>query len=161
MRKLYLLLCTVTIACSTYQCSSAYKLEKESVLTPHRPYFQNWIAEIKEGGSGFNVYFPNLNPNNTVTLDSVYFRGIRGKLTKGKAMYLANLKNPSPYERDMSVEAAFKKEKKSKFPFKLSNMDCVISYIENGETKYYKVAGLSEKKGIYDAKGLAVQEIDN
>jgi len=161
MRKLYLLLCAVTLAFSTFQCSSAYKLEKESVLKPHRPYFHSWIAEIKQGGSGFNLYFPNLNPNGKVLLDSVYFRGIKGKLVKGRAMYSANLKNPSPYERDMSIEAAFKKEEKSKFPFKLTNMDCVISYVENGETKYYKVAGLTEKKGIYNSEGLAVQDIGN
>ena len=115
MRKLYLILCAVTLACSTFQCSSAYKLEKESVLKPNRPYFQNWIAEIKQGGSGFNIYFPNLNPNNRVTLDSVYFRGVKGKLTRGKAMYSANLKNPSPYERDMSMKQLSKKKKNQNF----------------------------------------------
>ena len=40
-------------------------------------------------------------------------------------------------------------------------MDCVISYIENGETKYYKVAGLTEKKGIYNSEGFALQEAAN
>ncbi|WP_296316066.1 hypothetical protein [Winogradskyella sp. UBA3174] len=161
MKKACLLLCVISIAFSTYRCSSAYKLEKESVLSPNRPYFQNWIANIKDAGSGYNVILPNLNPNNQVILDSIYFRGIKGKLVKGRAIYSAKLKNRSPYERDMSIEAAFKKEKKSKFPFELSNMDCVISYTENGKTKYLKVSGLTEKEGIYHEKGLAVQEIED
>lgn len=161
MKKVYLLVFTISLAFSTYQCSSAYKLEKESVLSPNRPYFQNWMTDIQNGESGYNIILPNLNPNNEVTLDSIYFRGIKAKLVKGRAMYSAKIKNPSPYERDMSIEAAFKKEEKTKFPFKLSRMDCVISYVENGETKYLKVSGLSEKQGTYYEKGLAVQEIED
>lgn len=162
MKKLSLLLFAICIAFSTYQCSSSkYKLEKESVLTPHKPYFQSWTTTIKDGGSGVNVYFPNLNANNNVVLDSIYFRGIKGKLVKGRAMYTAQLKNPSPYDRDMSIEAAFKKETKSTFPFKLTNTDCVISYLEDGVRKYLKVSGLTEKEGVFYDKGMAAQEIED
>lgn len=161
MKKAALLLCIISIALSSYQCSSAYKLEKESVLSPNRPYFQTWTAGVKADGTGVNLYFPNLNANNTVTLDSIYFQGIKGKLLKGRALYFAQLKNPSPYDRDMSIEASFQKEKKSSFPFKLLKTDCVIIYIENGETKYLKISGLAEKEGVYYPQGLAVQEIDD
>jgi len=139
-----------------------YELEKESVLNPYKTYFHAWIGGIKNGDSGYNIYFPNLNANNNVKLDSIYFRGIKGKLSEGRATYIANLYNPSPYDRDMSIEAAFKKEDKSKkFPFELSNTECVISYIENGERKYFKISGLIEREGVYHENGLAVQETED
>jgi len=162
MKKLCLIICAISIAFSIYQCSSSkYKLEEASTLSPHRPYFQAWIGGVKKGGSGINVYLPNLNANNTVVLDSIYFRGIKGKLTQARAMYTAQLQNPSPYDRDMSIEAAFKKEEKSTFPFKLLNNECVISYLEDGVRKYLKISGLAEKEGIYYEEGLAVQETED
>jgi hypothetical protein len=162
MKKVYLLLFAISIAFSSYQCfSSKYLLEKESTLSPHRPYFQAWIGGVKKGDSGVNVYLPNLNANKNVVLDSIYFRGIKGKLIEGRAMYTAQLQNPSPYERDMSIEAAFKKEEKVKFPFELLNTECVISYLEDGVRKYLKISGLTEKEGVYYEEGLAVQETED
>ena len=150
MKKVYVLLCAIGIVFSFCQCSSSkYQLEKESLLSPYKPYFQSWIAEVEKGGSGFNITFPNLNANDAVVLDSVFFRGLKGKLVKGRAKYIAQLQNPSPYDRDMSPEAAFIKDNEPKFPFKLLNTECVISYFENGLLKYHKVSGLTEKEGVF------------
>lgn len=150
MKKFIFTLIVLCITFSVFQCSSSkYRLQKTSVLSPIGPYFQTWVAGIKDGGSGYHIYFPNLNPNDKVKMDSVYFRGLKGKLIKRPAMYTSQLKKPSPYDRDMSIEAANKQEDKTFFPFELNRMECVISYIDAGETKYLKVSGLSEKEGIY------------
>lgn len=162
MRRVFFIFSVLAISFNFYQCSSSkYVLEKESPLKPYKPYFQAWFEDIKNGGSGINICFPNLNGNNEVIMDSIYFRGIKGKLVKGRSKYVAQLHNPSPYDRDMSVEAAFKKEEKPTFPFKLLNTECVISYLENGERKYLKISNLIEKEGIYYEKGLAAQEIED
>jgi len=150
MKKVYVLLCAIGVVLSFCQCSSSkYQLEKEPLLSPYKPYFQSWIAKVEKGGSGFNITFPNLNANNAVVLDSVFFRELKGKLVKGRAKYTAKLLNPSPYDRDMSAEAAFVKDIEPTFPFKLLNTECVISYFENGSLKYQKISGLKEKEGVF------------
>lgn len=154
MKKFFTTTILLSIVITLFHCSSSkYKLQKESVLSPNGPYFQTWTAGIKDGGTGYHIYFPNLNPDDKVIMDSVYFRGLKGKLVKAKAMYKAQLKNPSPYDRDMSIEAANKKEEKPFFPFDLNRMECVVSYIESGETKYLKISGLREKEGVYYPQG--------
>ncbi|WP_439152105.1 hypothetical protein [Winogradskyella sp.] len=155
MKKFITTLVLYSITFTLFHCSSSkYKLQKESVLSPKGPYFQTWTAGIRKGGSGYHIYFPNLNPDEKVTMDSVYFRDLKAKLVKGAAMYKAQLNNPpSPYDRDMSIEAANKKEEKPFFPFELNRMECVISYIESGEIKYLKISKLREKEGVYYPEG--------
>lgn len=154
MKKFISVLVLFSFTITLFYCSSSkYKLQKDSVLSPSGPYFQTWTAGIKDGGTGYHIYFPNLNPDEKVTMDSVYFRGLKAKLVKATAMYKAQLKDPSPYDRDMSIEAANKKEEKPFFPFELNRMECVLSYIEEGETKYLKISNLREKEGVYYPQG--------
>jgi hypothetical protein len=133
------------IISSTFQCSSSkYKLQDKAEFQKDRVYFQEWFAGIKVGGKGINIYFPNLNGNKNVVMDSVYFRHLKGKLIEGRAMYSAILKSKSPYDTTTQVV---------KFPFKLSGNECVVSYTENGETKYFKIGNISEREGIYYEDG--------
>lgn len=126
------------------------KLQEEAPLEHNRVYFQEWVAGIKDGGSGVNIYFPNLVIKNNATLDSVYFRKMRGKLRNGKASYFASLRKDKP--QDITMNGDGKEEygnKTPEFPFDLKNDECVISYIENGETKYFKIGDIKEKAGEY------------
>ena len=142
----YLLFFTIAVM-STYQCSSTkYKLQEKTTLQLDRVYCQEWYAGIKVGGTGINIYFPNLNSNNKVVVDSVFFRNLKGKLTKERSMYSAILKNRSPYDSTTITKAV-------KYPFKLSGNECVISYIEDGETKYFKIVNVTEREGIYYENG--------
>jgi len=61
-------------------------------------------------------------------------------------MYSAILKNRSPYDSTPITKAV-------KYPFKLSGNECVISYIEDGETKYFKIVNVTEREGIYYENG--------
>ena len=119
------------LSLSFFQCaSSKYKLQKQSAFQSERIYFQEWFAGVQVGGTGFNLFFPNLYPNAHVQMDSVYFRGLKGKLEPAKGMYTAILKNKSPYDTSTQV---------SKFLFKLGYTECVVSYWVQGEHKYYKL----------------------
>lgn len=145
-KSIYTLFVTFAIL-STLQCSSSkYKLQETSTFQFDKVYFQEWYAGIKVGGTGINMYFPNLNDANIVRMDSVYFRNLKGKLVRGRAMYSAILKNRSPYDTTPINPSV-------KPPFKLSANECVVSYIENGETKYFKLKNLKEREGIYYEDG--------
>ncbi len=143
-RVTYFALLGIVIA-TNYQCaSSKYTLQDNATFQTDRIYYQEWFAGIDVGGTGMNIYFPNLNSNNKVEIDSVYFRNLKGKLTKGRADYTAILKNKSPYDTAAS---------EVKIPFKLSDNECVISYYENGEKKYFKIGSINEKEGVYYEEG--------
>jgi len=158
MKKTSILLCALVIAFTTYQCSSSkYQLQEESSLNPNKVYFQEWYAGIKVGGSGVNIYFPNLEGSKAIVIDSVYFRKMSGKLTKGRARYSAILKRPSQHYDNIS-EAYNNDEKKKalkaiNFPFLLKHDECVISYLEDGAKKYLKIKGITEREGIYYEDG--------
>jgi hypothetical protein len=143
-RVTYLALLTIAII-AQFQCASSKpKLQDSAAFQTDRIYFQEWFAGINVGGTGMNMYFPNLNSSNNVVIDSVYFRNLKGKLTPGRATYTAILKNKSPYDTTTT---------KVRIPFKLSDNECVISYFENGEKKYLKIGNISEKEGIYYEDG--------
>jgi len=133
----------------TYQCSGskALKFEESASFKVKPIYFQEWYAGIKIGGTGINVFVPVVNKNDNISIDSVYFRNLKGKLIHKNDRYFAMLKNNSP-------NYTFKKtEKGIDYPFILTDNECAISYVENGETKYVKVTEVSEVEGTYYENG--------
>lgn len=135
----------IVVITTQFQCaSSKIELQDTAAFQTDRIYFQEWFAGINVGGTGMNIYFPNLNTSSNLKIDSVYFRNLKGKLTPGRANYTAILKNKSPYDTTNTVV---------KTPFKLLDNECVISYFENGEKKYLKIGNISEKEGIYYEDG--------
>lgn len=155
-RATYALFLTA-LGLSTYQCSSPQQavaaqatpiaLQEKPVFQFDEVVFQEWYAGINVGGTGFNVFLPNITNDENVVLENVYFRNLTGKLVKGKGMYSATLKNKSPY---YTWEYP---EKPADYPFDLTANECVISYKENGVLKYLKVASLNEKAGTYYENG--------
>ncbi len=138
--------------CSTSKPNNNYlKTKQQEPIECSRPYFQEWVAALKDGGSGVTIYFPNLVNNNNVTIDSIYFRKMKGKLRNGIDSYFAILKNELPRDLsqvDLSREEYMNIMNKS-YSFNLKNNDCMISFIENGEKKYLKIENLEEKAGEY------------
>ena len=60
------------------QCSSIKKIQQTVPLDLGQVYYQAWIAGIEGGGAGLNIYIPT--EDNSIELDSVYFRGKAAKL---------------------------------------------------------------------------------
>lgn len=140
---------------STYQCSSSKQatLHSNIALQPKPTFqlsevvFQEWYAGIKVGGTGFNIFLPNVTNDNNVVLENIYFRNLEGKLQKRNGIYISVLKNPAPY---YTWEYP---EKPKDYPFDLTANECVVSYIENNERKYVKITKLNEKAGTYYENG--------
>ena len=116
-------------------------------------YYQLWTTGQESSGSGMNIYFPTLINKSNYKLEKVYFRGMIGDMLSGKASYFANLK-PKKVDLVMSNEGNAEygntmPTKPEPFPFKLKPTECKISYIDNGETKYFLVNNIVEKAGEY------------
>jgi len=143
------------------QCGSLkYQLqESQTDIEPSYAHYQEWFSGIKVGGSGFNIYLANLNSQNKVSIDSVFFRRMKGKLIQGRAQYTAILKKPSRHYVNISSvyqEGKKKQNMEANFPFELTHNQCIVSYTENGETKYFKVKNLAERQGVYYEQGPPV-----
>lgn len=135
----------------TFQCTSSKAVTRtfeESISFKVKPIsFQEWFAGIKVGGTGVNVFVPIVNKGSHIKIDSIYFRNLKGKLIQNYGRYSATLKNNSPYY-------TFKKtEKGIDYPFILTDNECAISYVENGQTKYLKVKDVNEVEGTYYENG--------
>jgi len=155
LKKFYLPIVLSCIISVTFQ--SAHAQQKSTVpkiisevpteLNVSPIYFQEWYAGIEVGGTGINVFAPLVNHSSEIEIDRIYFRNLEGKLIKKDEAYFALLENPSKLY-------TFKKiEKPDDYPFELDDYECVISYIEHGKTKYFKVKQLNEKAGIYYENG--------
>ncbi len=133
-------------------CSSAYKLEKTAPIQYSRAYYQHWTAPIKVGSSGINFHIANLTPANNVVIDSVFFRNLKGKLVPSRGKYVSQLIKRKPISEGHELNTM------KEFPFEITNRECVVSYRENGETKYFKISNLIENEGIYYKDGPIVMQ---
>lgn len=144
----YAIFLTVFIAVNFQSFSQKHSIpEVTPVLKLEKVIFQEWYAGIKVGGTGINMFFPNIKSDENIQLETVYFRNMTGKIQKGDAMYSAILKNSSPYYTWQPAK------KPADYPFDLKDNECVISYKENGVIKYLKISSVEEKAGTYYENG--------
>lgn len=140
-------------------CSSAQKLEKQVSFKIGEVYFQHWVAGIKGGGSGVNIFIPIDNLENNIQLDSVHFRGKAAKLEfKPNSPTLFIGRFMSLTNRDSDIIMSGKPEEEygnqlpeqtKKSPFELEQNECVISYIRDGKSRYFKIGNIIEKKAEF------------
>nr|WP_321221243.1 hypothetical protein [uncultured Psychroserpens sp.] len=143
----YRLYCIILVVVTVFSCSNAYKLQKTAPIQYSRAYFQNWTSAISIGSSGYNFHIANLTPANNVVIDSVFFRQLKGRLVPAKGKYVCQLVKRDPISKGHALKTI------KDFPFEISNRACVISYREDGETKYFKIDDVIENEGIYYKNG--------
>ena len=129
-----------------FQCSSAQKLSKTASFEIQNPYFQHWIAGVKNGGSGINVFISISKIENSTTIDSLYFRG-------HKVLLETKPNNPNLFiGRILTVanqNENFSPKTEAEIPFDLKENEAVIIYTENDKEKYYKIENIKEKHAEY------------
>ena len=143
------------LATSVTQCSSAQKLEHKAPLVFGEVYYQKRAQAVKDLGSVITLYIPVNGEINNIKLDSVYFKGMKAKLKvspQNKKIYYAHFITKEAYTEDFIFSSDVKDEhqnklpiKKTKIPFDLLPNQCVISYIQEGELKFYKISNIKEK----------------
>ena len=135
-------------------CSSAQKLETNLPLSIGEVYSQKWIAGVRGGGSGVNVYIKILNNPNNIELDSIFFQDKTTKLFLiNNTQAIGRFKSDINQQKDviMSNEpyAEYGNQVKkipNKLRFQLKENECVISYIEKTQTKYFKIENIIKKE---------------
>lgn len=138
----------MNFSCTVAKRAHKLPVQEKTSLNYTKPYFQVWNAAIKYKTKGAHLYIPNLEKLANTKIENVYFRGMKAKLEKGRAIYTATLTNPKFNDGIPNPDI-----QQEEFPFDLLKNECVISYIEEGVTKYYLIEGLIEKEGVYYPNG--------
>lgn len=140
-------------------CSSAQKLEKNTPFKIGEVYFQSWVAGIKGGGAGTNIFIPiENNLIKTTQLDSVYFRGKVSKLEfkpTNPSLYIGRFLSSSNQFKELIMSDEPNAEYGNKLPepvksipFELKPNECVISYVSDGKELFYKIENITEKRAV-------------
>ena len=138
------------------QCSSTYKLQKEAPATFGEVYCQDWAAGVQGGGGGLNLFIPI--GDQTMTLDSVYFRGkaVKLELNPNSKIYVGRFVSGNNAIKDVVLSSDPKEEYgnqmpsvKTTIPFKLKDDECVVSYLKNKTILYYKITNIKQKKALH------------
>lgn len=152
--KQILKLITISIITISFSnCSSVKKMQDKAPFSFDEVYYQHWVAGVRGGGSGVNVFISlKSNPDN-IELDSIYFRGQQSKveisnekLIIGRFLTKANQKEDIIMSSEPHAEYGNKAPELPKnTPFSLKDDECVISYKQGETTKYYKISNMLRK----------------
>ena len=135
--------------CGSRTKESSYSISQNPPFVIDDVYSQEWVAGVKGGGSGTNIYFKIEKIEHGTLINEIYFRSkiIKAENTTQNLFvgYFNNEKN-----RDFIMDSSPKKEAKNippkLFPFKLAENEAVLCYILKGRDYYYKVSNITEKK---------------
>lgn len=116
-------------------------------------YYQNWVAGVKEGGSGTNVHIIFSEMDKEVAIQNIYFRNhkleAKGNVNEPNK-FVGYLKNEA--QRDIIMDSDPIKEAQNKLPnpflFQLEENQAMVEYWFGGKKNYYKVSNLSQKEMI-------------
>lgn len=161
MKTLFSIILGSTILFGFAQCKNSkemtYKIQEKSPFKIAKASYQEWVAGIRGGGSGVNVFvaFSDLDTDKIV-VDSVFFRGQKVKVETNNKAYIGRFKTNVNQRPDIIMSSQTDEEygnkapiKTAKFPFDLENDEVVIGYKEKGKQRYLKLKLLREESPQY------------
>ncbi len=159
LKTLIALLVVPLFLFSFSNCGGTQEVQIKKTLTQNPPfkiteaYYQNWVAGVRDGGSGTNVHiaFSEMSPN--VIIQNIYFRNqileAKGNINE-PSKYVGYLKNEP--QRDVIMDVDPMKEAMNTppktFPFQLEDNQAVVEYWFGGKKNYYKISNLTQKDMI-------------
>ena len=154
LKKLTSLFLMLFMISNFSQCRSLQKIEKELPIEIGEVYYQHWIAGVKGGGSGDNLFIPVVSNKNNIILDSVYFKGKQVKLElKNNSMYVGRFASKINRKQDIILSnepyAEYGNpvpEVPKKIPFDLRESECIVTFQEGNETRYYKISNITKRE---------------
>lgn len=146
MKYFYLVFSTVLAAVLLSSCGSNKELQERSPANFEQSYFIS-------GTDSLQLFIPvKAIQVNRISLDSVYFGGMRSALKpdpENSSVYTAHFNTGNKdliMSSDPSEEYANKMPQTPvKVPFELKEDEAVIVYQENNQRKYYKITGIEER----------------
>jgi hypothetical protein len=135
------------------QCASTLKLQPNLSIEIDEVFYQTWVAVVKGGGSGINVFIPIKSNSNNIMLDSMYFRSkstkieyVNDALAVGRFKTNANQKENLIMSNEPYAEYGNEvPELPQKTPFNLNDDECIVSYLIEDEIRYFKIEGIVRK----------------
>ncbi len=150
LKALLILLAMVSFS----KCSTTKKLQNTAPFEIGEVYYQYWTAGVKGEGSGFNLFIPIESTPKNIILDSAYFRGEQSKLeSMDQTLFVGRFKTDTNQKKDIIMSsdpyAEYGNkipELSKKFPFKLNDRECIVSYKQGSTLKYYKISNIIKKE---------------
>jgi len=140
-------------------CTSQKKLVKNAPFEMGEATCQRWTGGRAESGSGMLLQIPIMKDSiDKMQLQQAFFRGkvadVKVKSKDDKWFAEANFKNATE-KPDIVMHSDSKKEVgnqppklNEKIPFELKEDECVLSYLDGEEVKYFKVIDIKQKKPL-------------
>ncbi|MBT8243914.1 hypothetical protein [Winogradskyella sp.] len=147
MKKISQCLGLILVSLSFSQCAGTMKLEKETPIAFSEVYTKSWVAGVKGGGSGTNIFIETKTDD--IVLDRVYYRGKVSKLEvkpSNKSIFIGRFLFTSNTQKEvLLIDSDKDKSKPKDFPFQLEDNECVVSYVYKRKTKYYKLSNIIQR----------------
>jgi len=167
VKQTFFLIVMLILMASFSQCSTAQKLQKTAPAQFGDVHCQSWVAGVSGGGSGLNLFIPIID--NSILLDSVYFRGKVAKLEVKPAnlkLYIARFKTEFNEPLDIILSIDQKQEHPNKLPvknveipFDLKDDECVVTYKQDTKTLYYKISNVRQQEPLNYPMAAPIQTI--
>ncbi|AFL80666.1 hypothetical protein Aeqsu_1170 [Aequorivita sublithincola DSM 14238] len=156
MKTIAIILTLPILLFALSNCGGAQNIEKNLEFSQNPPFkvvdafYQDWVAGVKEGGSGTNVHITFSEKEDNVVIQNIYFRN---QILEAKG----NINEPNKYvgylrhdkQRDIVMDNDPIKEAQNTpsidFPFQLADNQAVVEYWINGKKNYFKISNLTKK----------------
>ena len=146
MKYFYLVFSTVFVAIILNSCGSNKDLQERSPAQFDQAYFTSTTNSLQ-----LNIPVKAIQPNR-ISLDSVYFRGMKAALqqdSENTGLYTAHFNTGN---KDLILSSDPREEYANKMPampakvpFELKENEAVVVFLENNKRKYYKITGIKER----------------
>ncbi len=155
MKEMKIIGCII-LTIGFFQCASVH-FEKTPPFSVKGATFNNYVGGLPGvSGTWVRIYY---EATTKIAFDSIFFKGRKTKIElqtiKNKTFASGHFNTSTVNSKeDLILHREGKKEygnkaPEKKLPFELKENEAVISYTENGETKYYKVKNIKEGKKTY------------
>lgn len=155
--KRYLVLLTMSLLLFSFSnCGGSRNGESNFELTSSPPftlgevYFQNWVAGVRDGGSGTHVSITFENMDDGVRIKNIYFHNKMEKAQQSEQnpshyMGYFSTKKKGDVIMDINPAAEAQNRPPEAFPFNLLDNEAVISYYHKEKIGYFKLVEIKEK----------------
>ena len=130
--------------------NSKYTLTENPPFSIEEVFSQKWMAGVKEGGSGTNIYITLKNLEPGTLINEIYFRNKKTTAEeKNTLIFVGYFKND---QQDIIMDSDATKEANNtppqKSPFQLEENEAVLSYTYKGIVYYYRIFNIEKKEVI-------------
>lgn len=140
-----------------YACAGGKSNNSNYIIEQHPPFtfgdvfYQDWVAGIKEGGSGTNLHVSFASFTEDVVILDIFFRNKIVKAQRSpqyRNSYVGYFKNEMQPDVIMDIDPAKEAQNTPPivFPFDLNHDEAVLSYLHGDQIKYVKITEIRREE---------------